>query len=142
MATGWYSNGTQVIFACGGSMFDSIAAAASASDGFVVGVDSDQSSQSDTVITSAMKGVGEAAMFAIGKAYDGSWKDIGGTVTTLGAKDNAVGLPTETWSLTKFTADQYKDLFTKVQSGSVTINNQYPADVSTETFSNLTVHVI
>ena len=35
-------------------MFDSIAAAASASDGFVVGVDSDQSSQSDTVITSAM----------------------------------------------------------------------------------------
>lgn len=142
MATGWYSNGTQVIFACGGSMFDSIAAAASASDGFVVGVDSDQSSQSDTVITSAMKGVGEAAMFAIGKVYDGSWKDIGGTVTTLGAKDNAVGLPTETWSLTKFTVDQYKDLFAKVQSGSVTINNKYPKDVSTETFTNLTVHVI
>ena len=30
MATGWYNNGTEVIFACGGSMFQSVAAAASA----------------------------------------------------------------------------------------------------------------
>ena len=30
MASGWYTNGTEVIFACGGTMFESIAAAASA----------------------------------------------------------------------------------------------------------------
>ena len=30
MAAGWYQNGTEVIFACGGSMFQSVAAAASA----------------------------------------------------------------------------------------------------------------
>lgn len=32
MASGWYENGTEVIFACGGSMFASIVAAASAND--------------------------------------------------------------------------------------------------------------
>ena len=142
MAAGWYTNGTQVIFACGGSMFDSIAAAASANDGYVVGVDTDQSSQSDTVITSAMKGVGQAAMFAIGKVYDGTWADIGGKDTSLGVKDNAVGLPTETWSLTKYTVDQYKDLFSKVNDGSVTVKSDYPEDIATATFSNVTVHVI
>ena len=41
MAANWYTNGTEVIFACGGSMFQSIAAAASADDAAVIGVDVD-----------------------------------------------------------------------------------------------------
>ena len=52
MIAGWYANGTEIVFACGGSMFASITAAASANDGYVIGVDVDQSSQSDTVVTS------------------------------------------------------------------------------------------
>ena len=98
MASGWYENGTEVIFACGGNMFQSVAAAAAANDGAVVGVDVDQSSQSDTVITSAMKGLSASVQWACGKVYDGSFDEIGGTFVTLGAKDNAVGLPTATWS--------------------------------------------
>ena len=89
MCNGWYENGTEVIFACGGSMFQSVAAAASANDGYVVGVDTDQSGDSDTVITSAMKGIGEAAQYAIGKVYDNTWDEIGGLTTTLGAADDA-----------------------------------------------------
>ena len=57
MISGWYANGTEIVFACGGSMFQSVAAAASANDGYVIGVDVDQSGESDTVITSAMKGL-------------------------------------------------------------------------------------
>ena len=57
MAAGWYQAGTEVIFACGGSMFASVAAAAGAEEGKVVGVDVDQSGESPTVITSAMKGL-------------------------------------------------------------------------------------
>ena len=53
MLDGWYSNGTEVIFACGGSMCQSAFAAAGANDGKVIGVDVDQSSQSEYVITSA-----------------------------------------------------------------------------------------
>ena len=50
MVSGWYANGTEIVFACGGSMFQSVAAAASAEDGKVIGVDVDQSSESDTVV--------------------------------------------------------------------------------------------
>ena len=142
MANGWYGNGTQVIFACGGSMFDSITAAASSNDGYVVGVDTDQSASSDTVVTSAMKGLSHAAQFAIGKSYSGAWADIGGKATTLGAKDDAVGLPTASWSLKNFSVDQYNALFAKVKAGTVKIDSQYPQDIATATFSNVTVHVI
>ena len=39
MINGWYVNGTEIVFACGGSMFQSIVAAASANDGYVIGVE-------------------------------------------------------------------------------------------------------
>lgn len=71
MINGWYTNGTEVVFACGGSMFSSITAAAAANDGIVIGVDVDQSPLSDTVITSALKGISQAAQVALGHHYDG-----------------------------------------------------------------------
>ena len=123
LISGWYANGTQVVFSCGGSIFDSIAAAASANDGFVVGVDSDQSGQSDTVITSALKDVGAAAAWAVGKVYDGTWSDIGGKATTLGAADNATGLPTATWSLKNYSVDEYTKMRDAVISGSPQIDD-------------------
>ena len=60
MIAGWYANGTEIVFACGGSMFQSINSAASGYEGYVIGVDVDQSSESDLVITSAMKGLSDA----------------------------------------------------------------------------------
>ena len=67
----------------------------------MVGVDVDQSAQSDTVVTSAMKGLSASVQWAVAKVYDDSFSDIGGKGTSLGAKDDAVGLPTATWSLEK-----------------------------------------
>ena len=51
----------------------SVTAAAAENDGFVVGVDVDQSSESETVVTSAMKGLAGATEWAIAKFYDGEW---------------------------------------------------------------------
>ena len=48
MIKGWYETGTEIVFACGGSMFSSIVAAAAENEGYVVGVDVDQSSESET----------------------------------------------------------------------------------------------
>ncbi|MEE1036503.1 MAG: BMP family ABC transporter substrate-binding protein, partial [Oscillospiraceae bacterium] len=121
MAAGWYANGTEAIFACGGSMFASISAAAAAEDCKVIGVDVDQSFQSPTVITSAMKGLADATAWAIGKHYDGAWAEIGGTATSLGAANNAVGLPTATWSLTGWTVEEYEALFADIVAGNVEI---------------------
>ena len=124
MATGWYTNGTEVIFACGGSMFQSIAAAASTEDGLVVGVDVDQSFESPAVITSAMKGLADAGQWAIAKHFDGNWADISDKTTSLGAADNAVGLPTATWSLTGWTVADYEAMFAKVVSGELVISDE------------------
>lgn len=135
MASGWYENGTEVIFACGGNMFQSVAAAAAANDGAVVGVDVDQSSQSDTVITSAMKGLSASVQWACGKVYDGSFDEIGGTFVTLGAKDNAVGLPTATWSLTKWTVDDYNAMLAKMADGSLVVDNDYSKLDSTDSLN-------
>ena len=139
MANGWYETGTEVIFACGGSMFQSVAAAASANDGFVVGVDVDQSSQSDTVITSAMKGLADAVQWAVAKVYDNTFAEIGGTGTSLGVAHNSVGLPTATWSLEKYSVADYEALFAKVLDGSVTIDADY--NNLEQAYSNLTLKI-
>ncbi len=139
--SGWYENGTEIVFACGGPMFDSITAAASANDAAVIGVDVDQSFLSDTVVTSALKGICEATEWAVGKNYDGTWAEIGGIPQSLGVENNAVGLPVETWSLESFTVEDYQALFAQVLAGEVTIDN---ADMPEGTiadveFSNVTV---
>jgi len=140
MASGWYENGTECIFCCGGAMYISVFSAASANDKVTIGVDSDQSYDSDTVITSALKGVGEAAAWAIGKVYDGSFAEIGGIPSSLGAADGATGLPTDTWRMKNYTVDQYKELFAKVVSGEVVID----ADHSNleQDYSNLTLNIV
>ena len=142
MATGWYEDGTEIIFACGGSMFASITAAASANDAKVVGVDVDQSPESETVVTSAMKGLSTSVVWAIGKYYEDKWTEIGGQNTSLGVADDAVGLPTETWSLTGWTVDEYNTLYAAVKDGSVTIDANYPEDMSTFAGQHVTVTVV
>ena len=139
MMQGWYSGGTEIVFACGGSMFSSISAAAAANDGYVVGVDVDQSSQSDTVVTSAMKGLEQSVNYALDKQFTGNWADIGGTGTSLGAKDDAVGLPTATWSMTKFTVAEYETLLAGIKDGSVSVDADY-ANLE-QSYSNLTLSV-
>ena len=121
-------------------MFSSVAAAASANDGFVVGVDVDQSGDSDTVITSAMKGLSDSVQWAVAKVYDGTYGEIGGTVTSLGVESNAVALPTATWSLENYTVEEYEALFESVKSGELVVDNDY-ANLEQD-YSNLTLNII
>ena len=140
MATGWYQNGTEVIFACGGSMFSSISAAAAAEDAKVVGVDVDQSGDSATVITSAMKGLSEAVQWAVTKHYENKWSEIANQNVSLGAKDNAVGLPTATWSLKNWTVADYEALYKEIVDGKVTISSDLV--LFPENTANVTVNYV
>ena len=144
MIKGWYENGTEIVFACGGSMFQSVAAAAAENDGFVVGVDVDQSSESDTVVTSAMKGLSAATQWAIAKVFDDTFAEIGGIATSLGAADDAVGLPTDTWSLEKFTVDEYNKLYESIKSGELTVDDAVieKGDIANVELSNVTLDYI
>ena len=122
---GWYQSGTEVVFACGGSMFDSVKAAAEANPGKkIIGVDVDQSALSDRVITSAVKGLKESVEIVLGQMYANKWDaELGGKCQNLGAADNATGLPTATWSLKNFTVEQYNALFAQVKAGSLAIDS-------------------
>ena len=137
MTTGWYQTGTEVIFCCGGSMFSSVAAAASAEDAKVIGVDVDQSFESPAVITSAMKGLADATQWALDKHFSGAWADISDKGTSLGAADNAVGLPTATWSLSNWSVADYEALFAKIVAGEVEISSELV--LAPESTDNVTV---
>lgn len=143
MVSGWYNAGTEIVFCCGGNMFQSVAQAAAENDGAVVGVDTDQSFESETVVTSATKGLSSAVQWALAKVYDGTFSEIGGNSTSLGADNNAVGLPTATWSMQNFTVEEYEALFQKILNGEVTIDNNSemsnPADAG---LTNITVNFV
>lgn len=142
MINGWYSKGTQVVFVCGGAMCQSVFAAASANEGAVIGVDIDQSGESDTVITSATKGIRESVEYVLEKVYSDSWEDIGGVQTTLGAKDDAVSLPTDTWRMENFTVEEYEELFEEMKSGEIEVDRDYEKGLKNENFPNVNLNFI
>ena len=143
MINGWYVNGTEIVFACGGSMFQSIVAAASANDGYVIGVDVDQSGESEYVVTSAMKGLADAVQWAVAKVYDGTFDTIGGQQTSLGVADNAVQLPTgaDSWRFETFTVEEYEALYQQMLDGTLVVDNDFSKLESTE-WSNVNLNVI
>lgn len=125
----WYKeNKVEVVFACGGGIYTSACEAAKKVDGKVIGVDSDQSHVINEYgegmcVTSAMKGLAPTVNTILKAIKDGKWKDYYGTVSNLGmvsgtdASLNYVQLPTDTWSMTKFTIDDYKDLVRRIEAG-------------------------
>ncbi len=142
MLNGWYTAGTEVVFCCGGSMCLSAFAAAAENDGYVIGVDVDQSSESETVITSAMKGLQEAVIFACEKFYGGAWAELGGTGTVLNANHDAVGLPVTSWGLEKFTVEEYNALLSAMKDGSLVVDGDYENGLKAENFANVTLNVV
>ncbi len=124
--SGWYTDGTEVIFSCGGGIYLSATAAAEAAGAKVIGVDVDQSAESATIITSAMKELANSVVLALTDLYNnnGTWPaGLAGATANLGAVEGCVGLPTATWSMTNFTVDEYNALFEQVKSGAITISN-------------------
>ena len=144
MVKGWYETGTEIVFACGGSMFASIVAAAAENDAFVVGVDVDQSFESETVVTSALKGLSNATAWAIDKFYAGEWETVGDVASSLGANDDAVGLPTETWALESFTVEEYTALMDAIKAGTLVIDDAVIAEgaIADVEFANVVVDYI
>ena len=129
---GWYSEGTEVVFACGGPVCQSCDAAAQANGGKMIGVDVDQSGQFDTVITSAMKGLAESVNEALTDALNNGWKftdAYAGKQAVLGAAENCVGLPMSTSKFTKFTQEQYDTMYAAIVDGSLVIDDSFDVDV-------------
>ena len=118
-ASSWFIKGVQVIFAPAGGAGNSVMSAAEQNKGYVVGVDVDQSSESPTVITSAMKMIGESVYNAIDEFYKGNFP--GGKIAVLDAKVHGIGLPMETSKFKNFTKEDYDNIYQKLVDGSIEI---------------------
>jgi len=119
MAASWYSDGVEVIFACGGGMGNSVMAAAEAAGAKVIGVDIDQATESDTVITSAMKELSVSVYDCVKEYYDGAFR--GGQDIIFRAENNGVGLPMETSRFKTFNQNDYVAIYVKLAANSIDI---------------------
>ena len=104
-AASWYQTGTEVIFGCGGA--DNVLAACESvgGDKVSIGVDTDMSGNSDTVITSAMKDVSVVITNALKLNAKGEFP--GGSANVYDIMDEACVLPMATSRFKNFTQEQY-----------------------------------
>ena len=132
----WYSNGTEVVFACGGSIWSSAAESAKKFGGKVIGVDTDQAAIIDAqygegiTITSAMKGLAPTTVNTLTDVViNGNWANYAGKIQTLGliSEDpaaNYVQLAASTqFEDGKFSAEDYAALVKGLLDGTVSVSN-------------------
>lgn len=117
MAASWYNSGIEVIFGCGGAVGNSVMAAAEQAGKKVIGVDVDQSGESSTVISSAMKGLAPSVYTCIKDFYAGKFP--GGQTLVFDAANEGVGLPMQTSKFKSFGMADYNDIFKKLANGTV-----------------------
>ena len=139
----WYGNGTEVVFACGGSIYPSVAEAARKVHGKVIGVDSDQKADFDLyeenmAITSALKNVRFSVKYAIETILNGEWDekcagkfDKCGLLSADDPERNFVGIPLEStaWS-DAYSVEDFRKLLTDIVNGTLTIpdsTDSFPA---------------
>ena len=128
----WYGEGTELVFACGGGVYTSVAEAAAKVGGKVIGVDVDQSFNIDATygegmtVTSAMKGLAPTVKELLGRILAGEF--VGGQVENLGlvsenSEENFVQLPATTQWSDDFTEDDYNALVAAIYNGEIVVNN-------------------
>ena len=135
----WFAAGTEIVFACGGGIYQSAgeAAAKEGVGGKVIGVDVDQKATIDgnygdgITVTSAMKGLAATVNAELTAVNSGKFE--GGKVENLGlvGEDpdaNFVQIAPSTQFADGFTQDDYKALVAKMFKGEITVSNAIDAE--------------
>ncbi len=153
---GWYSSGTQIVFAAGGGIYTSAIEAALNYDGKVIGVDVDQNYIGvqgveagtyayNPFVTSAMKGLQNVTETALTELQAGNWATYGGKFLSFSlAEGDYLGLPTDpgSWNFKTFTVDEYEAVKTAIMNGTITIDNSSDTTVLPAVSEYTTVNVI
>lgn len=150
LASSWYNAGTEVVFGCGGAVGNSAMSAAEGKNqqegkfvAKVIGVDVDQYSESDTVITSAIKLLSNSVYDGITMFYNGSFP--GGKTTIFNAKNNGVGAAMDHAKFDNFSKADYDALYSELKAGKYSIFNNvedYNPETALKNLSNTTVKFI
>ncbi|MBD5517946.1 MAG: BMP family ABC transporter substrate-binding protein [Lachnospiraceae bacterium] len=120
-ADDWYENGVQIIFACGGGLYESVLEAAENQDGLLIGVDVDQSRISDRFLTSAVKNIGTAVTDALDSFYaNGGWNEgRAGQVKRYGVEEGCAAIPvvdTE-WRFKEIPTTHFFEIYKQMKRG-------------------------
>ena len=114
-AKSWFTTGTEVIFACGGGMGNSVMAAAEETGKLVIGVDIDQGNESPAVVNSSMKGLASSVAIVLDAYFDGNFP--GGVNMVVDASEDGVSLSTENNRFENFSNADYEVLFAAMANG-------------------------
>ena len=142
---GWYSAGTEVVFACGGGIYTSAVEAAKAYNGKVIGVDVDQYYIDECIVTSAMKQLQNVTETVMEALNAGNWDTYGGKVSNFSLSEGEyVGLPTaaESWRLANYTVEEYEALKAMLKDGTIVVDNNSDDAVKPAVSENTTVNYI
>ncbi|MFG6337284.1 MAG: BMP family ABC transporter substrate-binding protein [Lachnospiraceae bacterium] len=130
-ADGWYESGTQIIFACGGGLYESVLEAAENQDGLMIGVDVDQCRISDRVLTSAVKNIGAAVTDALDEYYaDGGWSEAdAGQVKRYGVEEGCAAIPVvdSEWRFKEIPTTHFFEIFKQMKRGDRTVSDAIDA---------------
>ena len=132
----WYATGTQAVFACGGTVFRSVAEAAQRNGGRVIGSDTDQKQRIDSeygegiTATSAMKGIKAALYETLDQITKrNGWNSLAGRTDSMGLVSgtdpglNYIQLPLESTQFNDgFTEEDYRALVSDMFDGTVTVS--------------------
>ncbi len=140
LATSWYAEGIEVIFAAGGLVGNSVMSAAEAAGKAVIGVDVDQSIESETVITSAMKGLAASVQSALDAYYNGEFP--GGQGLVYGADLDGVQLPMETSKFASFSQADYDAAYADLVAGNIQLKKDTDASGNELTLADLGLEIV
>lgn len=126
-ADGWYGSGTQIIFACGGGIYESVLEAAENQDGLLIGVDVDQARVSDRFLTSAVKNIGTAVTDTLDSFYaNGGWNSgRAGQVKRYGVEEGCAAIPvvnTE-WRFKEIPTTHFFEIYKQMKRGSRVVSD-------------------
>ena len=118
LALNQIARGSNVIFQVAGGCGLGALNAAGERDRWGIGVDADQSSLGDHILTSAQKGVDAAVFLSIKAVQDGTWK--GGGNVTFGLKEEGVGLGTVSPKVPQEDVDAVAAIEEQIANGEIT----------------------
>lgn len=137
LAASLYQGGTEIIFSCGGTVGNSVMAAAEQTGKKVIGVDVDQSSESNSVVTSAMKNLSLSVYEALNQYKDSAFK--GGETVTLTLKDDGVMIEMKNARFNQFKEEEYNNICQKLKEDKDGITSSILKDTDVKTADKLPV---
>lgn len=128
-AVEWYAQGTEVIFACGGFLYESVLEAAEQEDGLLIGVDSDQSGVSDRFLTSAIKDTSHAVVDSLDTFFAAGmrWPEaFAGQEIRYGIQNGCTGIPrwNTQWRFKNVSVEKCNEVCKRIRLGEVVIPDE------------------